>query len=164
MLRKIRNRIRAIRIERMIMREIRQMRSESVAHLNLIKPLKDHLENIELRHLTRDINLSKYSDSLLRDNDNKNINSSFYENLEKYKKDLSPIPRHDLGNFNKLVTAEDLSKRQHPSQHPNPKFQSSEKFNFIFRNNLNFEQYVIYDYDQDPDNLKDDPDLLWAIF
>jgi hypothetical protein len=75
-------RFRARRINRMILKEIHSLRDERVAHLNSIKPLKEHLEEIESRNLTRDINLDKYSNSLLRDNDNKNINDKFYEDLK----------------------------------------------------------------------------------
>ena len=48
---------------------------------------------------------------------------------------LSPIPRHDMKDFDKLVYAEDLNKDFTP-KHPNPKFETSDKsfYEYIYRN------------------------------
>ena len=154
-------RFRARRINRMILKEIHSLRDERVAHLNSMKPLKEHLEEIESRNLARDINLHKYSDSILRDSDNKNINDKFYQDLKLYREEqfeknkhnqnFSPLPRHDTTEFNKLTMAEDLRKK---IQHPNPELQGNDKFNFIFRNKLNFQKHIIFDQD----DLDDDPE------
>lgn len=154
---------RARRINRIILKEIHSLRDERVAHINSMKPLKEHLEQIESRNLARDINLDKYSNSLLRDSDNKNINDKFYEDLKLYREEqfeknkhnenFSPLPRHDTTNFNKLTMAEDLRKK---IQHPNPELQGNDKFNFIFRNKLNFQEHIIFDQD----DYKDDPEVF----
>lgn len=154
---------RARRINRIILKEIHSLRDERVAHINSMKPLKEHLEQIESRNLARDINLDKYSNSLLRDSDNKNINDKFYEDLKLYREEqfeknkhnenFSPLPRHDTTNFNKLTMTEDLRKK---IQHPNPELQGNDKFNFIFRNKLNFQEHIIFDQD----DYKDDPEVF----
>jgi hypothetical protein len=154
---------RARRINRIILKEIHSLRDERVAHINSMKPLKEHLEQIESRNLARDINLDKYSNSILRDSDNKNINDKFYEDLKLYREEqfeknkhnqnFSPLPRHDTTNFNKLTMAEDLRKK---IQHPNPELQGNDKFNFIFRNKLNFQEHIIFDQD----HYKDDPEVF----
>lgn len=38
---------------------------------------------------------------------------------------LSPIPRHNLESFDKLVYGEDLNKNSNP-KHPNPKFDAAD--------------------------------------
>jgi len=45
---------------------------------------------------------------------------------------LSPIPRHDLSNFNKLTTREDLNKYGH--SHTNSKMQGLPVYTKIFGN------------------------------
>jgi len=146
-------------VERMIIREIHKMRNERVAHINSIKPLKDHLEKNKLETLNPKFK-SNYSYP--------NIDKKFYEDLAKYRREefeknkhnpnLSPLPRHDTSQFNKLMMSEDLEK--YKVKHPNPKFQANEKFNFIFRNKLNFQENVIYDYDEDQDDTDDNPEVF----
>jgi hypothetical protein len=154
---------RARRINRIILKEIDSIRDERVAHINSMKPLKEHLEQIESRNLARDINLHKYSDSILRDSDNKNINNKFYEDLKLYREEqfeknkhnpnLSPLPRHDTTEFNKLTKTEDLNKK---IQHPNTELQGNDRFNFIFRNKLNFQEHIVFDQD----DTDDDPEVF----
>ena len=87
---------------------IYSLRDTSVAFENSKMPLLKHLE--ELR------------------NQPPNFLSPDY-----IEKNLSPIPRHDLGEFHKLTTTENLYKN-----HPNPKMQDSpfNKYNTVTSNNL----------------------------
>lgn len=85
----------------------------SIAHYNNKLPLTRHLE--EFQNQSRKIN---------------NPDSDLYKNL-------SPIPRHDLSEFNKLTTVSDLYKR-----HPNPKMEGSPFVRSTITSN-NLEKYEI---------------------
>lgn len=115
------NRIKRIQryfLYRRVLKEIRQYREESIVLYNQLKPLKDHLEE-NLKHnpeiidpLLASSNLSKY--------------------IEKSNIDSSPINRHVLPEFNKLVTPEDLRKdlTKYGHNHNTAKFSKAEYDNY----------------------------------
>lgn len=86
-------RIRRYFILRKIRKTLETLSNPSIAHFNRKSPWIRHLE--DLQNQTRTFEQS--------DNDK-----------------ISPIPRHDLSDFNKLTTVSDLSKNN-----PNPKMQDS---------------------------------------
>lgn len=78
------------KINRLIVKQIKALADESVAHFNRKLPLIRHLEESK-------------------------PNPENFENL-------SPIPRHNISEFNKLVTPKDIIKY---NTHPNPKMEGS---------------------------------------
>lgn len=83
-------RYRQWRINKLIIKQIKSLSDESIAHFNRKLPLVRHLEESKL-------------------------NPQNFENL-------SPIPRHDISEFNKLITPKDIIKY---NNHPNPKMEGS---------------------------------------
>ena len=130
----IMKRIKRYFLYRRILKEIRSYRDESIVLYNQLKPLKDHLEEYPKQNpelidpLLASSNLSKY--------------------IEKPNMDSSPINRHVLPEFNKLVSPEDIRKdlSKYGHKHPTVKFSKQEydsyKISEILKSTEKFKKFL----------------------
>ena len=128
------NRIKRYFLYRRILKEIKSYRDESILLYNQLKPLKDYLEE----------NL-KYNPEII---DPLLASSDLSKYIEKSNIDSSPINRHVLPEFNKLVTPEDLRKdlTKYGHKHPTAKFSKVEydsyKISEILKSTEKFKQLL----------------------